>query len=95
MTSVFSDKVKKAVWSNPLQNLPAAIGLYLSSKGFSGMGEFISSPLAFWGSLGVLVIGGGLLLGGAFSGGQQQAPQQQVQQPQQVPFNLYSSSFMR
>lgn len=94
MTSVFSGKVKKAVWNNPLQNLPAAIGLWLSSKGFSGMGEFISSPLAFWGSLGVLVIGGGLLLGSAFGGKEQQQPQQQAQQ-QQAPFNLYSSSFMR
>ena len=95
MTAVFSDRVQKAVWNNPLQNLPTAMGLWLASKGFSGIGQFISSPLAFWGSLGVLTLGGGLLLGGAFSGGQQQAPQQKVQQPQQVPFNLYSSSFMR
>lgn len=95
MTAVFSDKVQKAVWNDPLQNLPTAMGLWLASKGFSGVGQFISSPLAFWGSLGVLTLGGGLLLGGAFSGGQQQAPQQKVQQPQQVPFNLYSSSFMR
>lgn len=64
-TQQLQTRVWDLVKENPLQNLPAAIGLFLRQKGWDSAGDFFSNPIAFYGSLLGLFGGAALLFGGS------------------------------
>lgn len=55
-------RVWEGIKSNPVKNIPAAAGIFLRQMGMGKAGDFMSNPIAFYGSI-LGLIGGGLLLG--------------------------------
>ena len=66
--SYIADGMKGKVWegikSNPMKNLPVAAGIFLRQMGMGKAGDFMSNPIAFYGSILGLLGGGALLMGG-------------------------------
>ena len=64
--SYIADGMKSRVWDgikqDPVKNIPAAAGIFLRQMGLGKAGDFMSNPIAFYGSI-LGLIGGGLLLG--------------------------------
>lgn len=71
----FTDKVDKAckakIWDavqdNPFENLPVALNMWLTSMGAPGLGDFFGNKAGFYGTLLMLLFGGGMLLSGGDS----------------------------
>jgi len=64
-----ADGMKSKVWAgikeNPMKNLPVAAGIFLRQIGLGGAGDFMSNPIAFYGSILAALLGGGaMMLGG-------------------------------
>jgi hypothetical protein len=55
-------KVWDGIKADPVKNIPAAAGIFLRQMGMGKAGDFMSNPIAFYGSI-LGLIGGGLLLG--------------------------------
>ena len=64
--SKLQSKIWSGVWSNPIENLPVAIGMFLRNQGLEGLAGFAENPWAFWLSTLALLFGGGMLLSNMF-----------------------------
>lgn len=62
IASGMRSKVWDGIKQNPVKNIPVAAGIFLRQMGLGKAGDFMSNPIAFYGSI-LGLIGGGLLLG--------------------------------
>ena len=67
VTNGLQSRVWDGIKSNPIKNIPLAAGMFLRQYGFGKAGDFLSNPIAFYGSL-IGVIGGSHLLFGGRGG---------------------------